>query len=377
MSNDIRRALNIAPGHNSATLSAKQKKFNALIKQIDKRRARLRHWEAVTPVFQRQYASELLPLEQRLTGLQRQMALRLDDAWGSKALTKTERRTASELIVDLTAALLDDVEDDGGQLKALFNKHSESDYESKAAADLEEMKSAIEEALGINLGDDLDMASAADVLQRMQDKMQEEQEREETEHHAAAQAHARRKKSARQQAAQARQEAEQAELSQSVRDIYRKLASALHPDREPDPHERERKTGLMQQANQAYEKNNLLRLLELQLELEHIDQKAISDISDARLKHYNKILKEQIEELDQEIEQVENAFREACGVLPLFDVAPDTILHYLAEDILELRQGIAETEKDLRAIDDPKRFKTWLKKVKRQREAYDFDSPLY
>jgi hypothetical protein len=53
-----------------------------------------------------------------------------------------------------------------------------------------------------------------------------------------------------------------------------------HPDREPDPHERERKTALMQRANHAYGKNDLLKLLELQLELEHIDQPAYTTLDD-------------------------------------------------------------------------------------------------
>ena len=52
------------------------------------------------------------------------------------------------------------------------------------------------------------------------------------------------------------------EASQSVRDVYRKLVSALHPDREADGAERERKTALMQRANQAYERNDLLELLD-------------------------------------------------------------------------------------------------------------------
>jgi hypothetical protein len=42
------------------------------------------------------------------------------------------------------------------------------------------------------------------------------------------------------------------------------LASALHPDRQTDAQQREVKTGLMQQANQAYARSDLLALLALQ-----------------------------------------------------------------------------------------------------------------
>ncbi|MFX6949690.1 molecular chaperone DnaJ, partial [Acinetobacter baumannii] len=82
-------------------------------------------------------------------------------------------------------------------------------------------------------------------------------------------------------------------------------ASALHPDRELDESERARKTALMQQVNQAYEKNDLSRLLELQLELEQIDQRSIHGVSEERLTHYNHILTEQLGDLDQEIAHME------------------------------------------------------------------------
>lgn len=58
-----------------------------------------------------------------------------------------------------------------------------------------------------------------------------------------------RKKTAKQLARDAQREAEEKQMSQSIREVYRKLASALHPDREPDPVERQRKTELMQRAN--------------------------------------------------------------------------------------------------------------------------------
>jgi hypothetical protein len=147
----------------------------------------------------------------------------------------------------------------------------------------------------------------------------------------------------------------------------------LHPDREPDPQERERKTALMQRANQAYGKNDLLKLLELQLELEHIDQNAINDISEARLRHYNKILREQLGELDQEIVQVEASFRHAYEISPFVDVAPATVLRNLANDIAGLRQHIRDLQADLLVFEDLQQFKGWLKHLKRRQADIRFD----
>jgi hypothetical protein len=129
----------------------------------------------------------------------------------------------------------------------------------------------------------------------------------------------------------------------------------------------------MQRANQAYGNNNLLQLLELQLELEHIDQSAINNISEDRLKHYNAILKEQVGELDQEILYVEARFRDAYGIAPFVRISPDTVVRSLAGDIAAVRQSVRDLEEDLLVFQDLKALKSWLKSVKRQRAALQFD----
>jgi hypothetical protein len=371
MTRTNRRSVSIAPGHSKASLSKDQKAFNTLIRQIEKRRHRLGAWEAVAPVFQKKYTDEFLPIEKICTDLQVKMVHRLEQACDQKGLTKSERRTISELITGVAGDLIE--EQDDAQLKAIYNRHSQSDYDSEAAAELEDMKSVLEAMLGAELGDDIDMSSPEDLLQRAHAKMEEQQAREAAENQAREERRTKRKKSAKQLAAQARQEAAQAQLSQSIREVYRKLASALHPDREPDPQERQRKTALMQRANQAYGKNNLLQLLELQLELEHIDQSAINNISEDRLKHYNAILKEQLGELDQEILHVEARFRHAYGIPPFIDISPDTVVRNLAGDIAGIQQSVRDLEEDLLVFEDIRTLKSWLKSVKRQRAAPHFD----
>jgi hypothetical protein len=371
MSTTSPKAVSVVTGLDKPILSNGQKTFNSLIKQIEKRRERLKTWETVMPEFQKKFVDELLPLEKIAADLRVKLVHQLDGVCDQKGLTKTERRTISELIASLAGELLE--ERDDAQLKAVYNRHSQSDYESETAVVAEEMKSMLEDMFGFELGDDFTTGSQDEILQRAQAEMEAHMARETAVHQAREERRAKRKKSAKQLAAQARQEAEQAQLGQAIRDVYRKLASALHPDREADPQERERKTALMQRVNQAYGKNDLLKLLELQLELEHIDQSAINGISEDRLKRYNQILKEQVAELDQEIRHVEAGFRDAYGIPPHTSVSPGTVLRGLASDIALVRLGISEMEKDLRAIDDVKKLKQWLKDLKRQRADVDFD----
>jgi hypothetical protein len=356
------RSISIAHDHNKSALSKGQKAFNSLIKQIEKRRKRLRAWESVTPLFQQQYVNELLLLEQTSTALQIRMVHCLDRAYDQ--LTKAERRKVALVIVDLAGDLIGEDENEGKALKAIYDKYSPTSYDRQVAAEVGGMKSMFETVFGVDLGDDLDLSSPEDLLQRAEAHIHQAHAEWESQNAERDVRRAKRKKSSGQQAAEARAQERQAQISLSIREVYRKLASELHPDRETDPQERERKTRLMQRVNEAYQKNNLLQLLELQLELEHIDQHALNSMSEERLKHYNAILKEQVRELDQEVLHVESAFRHAYGIDPFESISPDTVLRNLAVDLKELRLNIRTLEQDLAAFEDIKHVKLWLKRYK-------------
>ena len=119
------RSISIASDHNQSNLSKGQKAFNTLIKQIEKRRARLSGWEAAMPAFHQKYLSEFAPLEQTSIDLRTKLVHRLDQAYAQKELTKSERRTIADLISDLAGALV--VQSDDPELKTIYNRYSESD----------------------------------------------------------------------------------------------------------------------------------------------------------------------------------------------------------------------------------------------------------
>lgn len=351
-----------------APLSKDQKAFNNLIKKIEVKRARLADWDTAIPLFKQKYVSDLLPLQKQEMDLQFRLAQALDSAHEQKGLTKGERRKLAVMIVDLAEQIL--AHREHGELKALYNKHAQSDYDAEDAARLDGMKSMLEDILGMDLGEDADMRSAEDVLKRVESQYSAEQEEWEAKQ-------ARRKKSAKQQAQEARLEAEEKQISQSIREVYRKLASSLHPDREPDPAEKQRKTELMQHANEAYEKGNLLQLLELQLQLEHIDQAHLAAIGPERLNHYLKILRGQLSELDMEIQHVEDEFAAEFGLAPFAKHDPKGLMPMLKADMAACEVNLAQLRQYLEEASDLKQLKAWLKTITLQREpAHDFDLPF-
>ena len=147
------------------------------------------------------------------------------------------------------------------------------------------------------------------------------------------------------------------------------MVSSLHPDREPDASERKRKTALMQQVNQAYDKKDLLRLLELQLALEHIDASAIASMSEERVKHFNKVLKAQLEQLEQEIEQVEMPLRAQFRISPYAALFPQSILPMLQRDMSALKQNINNLKTEVLMTLNLTAFKSWIAARKREAKA--------
>jgi hypothetical protein len=361
-------AVKIASRSADRPLSKQQKTFNSLIRQIEKRRERLAGWQTVTPAFHEKYTSQLLPLQQTLAGAQTRLVYRLDQVHSRKGITRGERNLLSVIIAELAVTLLSGRED--AQLKELYNRHGGSNYDAEETAAAEDFKSTLEDLLGLELPDEPDFSSPEEFFAQARAQLDAREE-------ARAQRSARRKKSPEQLAREAQQQAEAEQVSRSIREVYRKLASVLHPDREADAQERARKTALMQRVNQAYDNNNLLLLLELQLELEHIDQNAIGNIGDEKLKHYNKVLREQVADLDREVAETETRFAMQYGLSPFIELSPRTALDDLAMDIAELENAIRRLEADLAVLADDSRVKKWIANVRRdQRETVSFGIPL-
>ncbi len=348
-----------------APLKGDQKTFNGLIRKIDIRRQRLAEWDSAQSRFRREFVDHLLPLQQQEADLRVQLAEALDGSYATKGLTKGERRKLSALVVDLAGEILEHT--DHGGIKALYNRHSQSDFDAQEAVRRDGIKSALEEMFGVELGDDVDMGSPEDIFQRVESHYRSQEEQLQARR-------SKRKKSAKQQASADRREAEEKQLSQSIQTVYRKLASALHPDREPDPEERQRKTALMQRANEAYAKADLLQLLELQLALEQIDAAHLAAIEPPLLKRYIAILKSQLSELDGEIQRTEDEFAAQFGLPPFGRVDPKDLPSLLETSVAACDLRIRQLQDQLEIAGDSPRLKAWLKTITlRRRPPADFD----
>lgn len=292
------RLINIT-GSAGQSLTRDQQKFNRLIGQISQRRAQLMAWEAALPRCTTIYAQRVHPLDEQIRALHRRAPVVLDEAHGMKGLSRSVRKQLSKIIVDMIARMPESASTP--ELKALYNRHSGTDFDEDRAEDEKLMKEMFGALTGVELDDDLEFDSPDEMFEHAARKVTQQQDMDE----GAAAHRSGRKKTAKQIAKEAARASEEKSITQTVREVYRKLASTLHPDRESDPAERTRKTDLMQRANDAYTQGNLLQLLELQWELEQIDPAALGRLPAQKLKHYLRVLKDQLEDLDAELRDVE------------------------------------------------------------------------
>ncbi len=324
----------------AAPQSRIRQQFNTLIKKLEKERALLAGWQ------------ETLPLGAALRAHERQMVLLCDQAYGHKSMGVRNKETLADYISTTGWDLLQCGEDE--ELERIVDKYDDSPFgapdDGEDGADL---KADMQRLFGIELeggGTDEEVMAALHAKMDELERHAEQQRRQAEEHRRQAEARRAKSPGAIKQAQ--RKEAEAALMKQSVREIYRKLASALHPDRETDPAERSRKTGLMQRVNVAYKKNDLLGLL---------DQAAIDGLSDERIGQFNAVLRAQVQELEGDNMRLETSVAMEWE-LPLYRrLTPQAALRGVREEVAQVQARLAVMARELDELRDIKKLKAWLK----------------
>ncbi|WP_299764611.1 J domain-containing protein [Ramlibacter sp.] len=315
------QALRLAPAGADRRLTPEQQRFNGLVEQIEQARAALQAWRDSIADYRKGYAKTLGPLQAQLRAARRRWALALDAAGDRPGWSRAEQAALSELVVETAGDLLA-LDGSDAQLAALFARHGDGAFEAPSPDP--------------DPDPDRDLGDAAPPPDSSA---------------------ARRRKSG----AVRRRAQEEQDASQSVRDVFRKLASALHPDRATDPVERATRTGLMQEANRAYAQSDLLALLELQLRIEQVDAAHVAAMDARRLRHYSKVLAGQLDELRAEIRRVDAEFSDDVGLEPLGTLHPRKMGELLRRQAASLRDGLAQMELLLRMLADPVAARRWLK----------------
>ena len=364
-------------------LSPAQRAFRDLIAEIETLEKRLIEVTTLLDAHRPAYQKKMRPLLAAFQRLNREMVRYLDAQLSRKSLSARQKKTIQEIICGIAETLFDS--EYGAEMETLFDRHSDMTLDELEAMDRAALEADFEDVFGSGSGPGPDTGSGdghtSDAI--LQEALRKLQEREAAKaEHAAARAATQGAKQRGGKKSEKALKAEQQAIDagKMLKDIYRKLTSVLHPDREPDEEERKRKTALMSEVNKAYESGNLLRLLQLQLQAQRIDALTVSTLADEKLRLINHTLRQQQRELLLECRELEEMARREVGLSYGAAVNAETMEKAVKAEAAKRRADLKHMQSDLTWIKTgDAALKAWLKvqragiKEQEEMEAFLFD----
>jgi len=342
----------------SNAMSPEMKAFNRALVRIDKIKAQMAEMEATCQAHQQAKQAELQPLLAQETQLIREMVLFLDGHLELKSLSKTQRKTATTLLLTLAASLASHGDAEMAELHDRRSPQTLDDIEKESAkAAAMSFQDMMEHVLGERTPDLEGVDDPEEMMRASLRHIEKLQEEDRLRREAASAARkAKRKPSAAQEQAQAAQE----HADVTLKTIFRQIASRLHPDREPDEQERLRKTALMSEANAAYDRKDLVALMNIQLQAEMVDRDHASRLSAERLAALTLLLKQQAAELERERQMAQQRWMHQLNVPFGLSLQPAMLRSWLNQTLSEYNERLTHWREDLAQVQEETGFRAWL-----------------
>lgn len=359
-------ALMVQPG-DQAPLTPAQQRFNALLARIEQLSGQIERLQAWSDRHRYAHIQALRESVQLAQAHRKSLLLFVHERLQTADFTDKQQRMARGLVrglIDQLAASADP------QVQALADLYvSEEDTQEAAQEQAEaaqRLRERIEEALGQPIENPSHYQTPEEMMQagmRQWQRQKEADEQRKAAKRAAKKAHkqAQKKSAAAEKGEVPPAVLREADAKSAIRTVFRQLASALHPDREPDEQERLRKTALMSEVNAAYEKNELSTLLRLQMQVTQINPQNATRMADAQLIAMASLLKEQVAALEEDLEQLQSSLsRDLC--VPVQAEAGETAMTQALQRIqADQRHNADSLAADLRRIQNDAELKRWLK----------------
>jgi hypothetical protein len=339
-------------------LSKLQKQFNANVKKINELKQRLKDDEEQLRKIVTRIQSDIIPTEHKHFERITELVYVFDKHHDDPFFKKKEKAKIADFIIHKSQELIETTGKE--ELKILYDKYADEPFDEMDAeaesATAEMMKNMMSSMFGIDFEEDADVSDPQKMQEYMERKMEEKQ--------AEAQAKkANKKKSDKQIEKEEKIKEEAKNTSKAARSIYTDLVKAFHPDRERDETERNRKTEIMKKVTQAYEDDDLFELLRLKIELQGADIESIT-MADEQLKYYNKILKEQVRELEESLWQLRMQGSGPMGgedLLSRFGGDEKTMKAKITRQVNKLKNNIKMVEQDIIILGVKENMRRFLK----------------
>jgi hypothetical protein len=285
-------ALQVQPPE-AAPLSKAAQAYNLQLRRVDTLQTQLAELDALGQRQRVQRHALLAPLQQDLSTARRAWVLALDGYLVGDELGPRHRSAAVRSLCEHARVLAEAGEAD---MVTLHDRHSRETLAQLRQQAARTLRQQLEAALGAALqGVGADASSDA-LWQAARQQWLDERDASREKKQARVEARkTRRPGAAAQQLAELHVDADT-----RLRRLFRQLASALHPDRAPDEATRLHKTALMSEANAAYERKDLVMLMQIQQRAALVPSEAVSGSSDEALNALTLLLKQQVAALERE-----------------------------------------------------------------------------
>ncbi|MDP2819489.1 MAG: hypothetical protein Q8O29_14720 [Polaromonas sp.] len=335
-----------------ARLSPAQLRFNRLLARIEKVKEQMADLETLADAYRPQYSATLTSLEDKKQALMRSMIHKLDECIQGTGLTAVQKRIGAEILCDLTealAALGDET------MQVLHDKYSARSLRDKEQDSIADMRDVMEQMLGQPLKSDEPLDSFDAMMNAMAQHFKETTGDDQTQRKATGAS--KKPTVAQKKAAQQQEDAETV-----LRKVFRQLVSSLHPDRERDPAEKQRKTTLMSEANVAYGRQDLVALLQIQMRVEQSGVQSFAQLAEEKIEAMTLLLKQQAAELERGLHQRKHQLLEEFD-LSWSDVfsAAGLRTRLLAQERV-LQRELSVMQQDLLQVQEAAGLKQWLKR---------------
>jgi hypothetical protein len=278
------------------TLSKEQKRFNTLVKKIETLRLEIEQTQELDLELRRVGEARVTPAERAAMAACRDWIMVLSNSPFRHRLNKKLAEKFALILLEEIGRLLDtSFYADDMELQALYAEYEDSGRSYEEIR--EEMEGDLKEMSARMMNDMFDMNLEADDLddpERIQEKINAKQAEFEAAERTHAEKRAKKGKTDSQQAAES-------SVKKTAKQIYINLIRHFHPDKEPDEQRRLEKTEVMKQITAAYEADDHLRLLELQMTLLSDRNNVYADFDNPQLKYFNQTLQQQVAELEREL----------------------------------------------------------------------------
>ncbi len=320
-------------------LSKGQSEFNRHSKKIEQLRYSIKSRENELNDLLSYFNEHFLPHEiqrvEKLVALVKSCYV----VYNNEKFTKRQQAIAEDMLngwIDDACGIISADE----EIIDIYNRINEVSFDEeikqRQQEELRGMESFFESVFGINVDLSEEDLSSAESMEEKLASIKEQLNNKLSKNTA-------RKKTKKQMESEERRKLEEELKKKSIRSIYLSLAKLLHPDLVTDEMLKAEREILIKKVTTAYQNNDMYSLLKLESEIMYRQSENLNRISEDKLSLINKMLKEQISELQNELFSLQRN--------PRYIPISDYLIHPVKVAQTQIRKGAEQTKQTVNDIE--------------------------